>query len=111
MTHFQDLESLAFGTDPKSCLQLWQTNTHGQRERFALGVNLNEKGGCVASLTLRGLPVPQDLLPGDKIARLWASLVVQWLRIRLPMQGTRVRALVREDPTCRGAARPVRPNY
>ena len=40
-----------------------------------------------------------------------ASLVVQWLRIRLPMQGTRVRALVREDPTCCGAARPVRHNY
>ena len=35
-----------------------------------------------------------------------ASLVAQWLRIRLPMQGTRVRALVQEDPTCRGAARP-----
>ena len=29
-----------------------------------------------------------------------ASLVVQWLRICLPMQGTRVQALVREDPTC-----------
>ena len=28
-----------------------------------------------------------------------ASLVVQWLRICLPMQGTRVRALVWEDPT------------
>ena len=28
-----------------------------------------------------------------------ASLVAQWLRVRLPMQGTRVRALVREDPT------------
>ena len=27
-------------------------------------------------------------------------LVAQWLRIHLPMQGTRVRALVREDPTC-----------
>ena len=39
------------------------------------------------------------------------SLVVQWLRIRLPMQGTRVRALVREDPTCRGAAKPVCHNY
>ena len=26
--------------------------------------------------------------------------MVQWLRIRLPMQGTRVRALVREDCTC-----------
>ena len=27
------------------------------------------------------------------------------------MQGTRVRALVREDPTCRRATRPVRHNY
>ena len=27
------------------------------------------------------------------------------------MQGTRVRALVREDPTCRGAAKPVHHNY
>ena len=27
-----------------------------------------------------------------------ASLVVQWLRIRLPIQGTQVRSLVREDP-------------
>ena len=42
---------------------------------------------------------------------LGASLVAQWLRIRLPMQGTRVRALVREDPTCRGATKPMRHNY
>ena len=41
----------------------------------------------------------------------WASLVVQWLRICLLMQGTRVRALVWEDPTCRGAAGPVSHNY
>ena len=27
------------------------------------------------------------------------------------MQGTRVRALVREDPTCCGAAKPVLQNY
>ena len=27
------------------------------------------------------------------------------------MQGTRVRALVWEDPTCRGATKPVRQNY
>ena len=39
------------------------------------------------------------------------SLVAQWLRIRLPMQGTQVQALVREDPTCRGATKPVRHNY
>ena len=37
----------------------------------------------------------------------WASLVAQWLRICLLMQETRVRALVWEDPTCRGAAGPV----
>ena len=29
----------------------------------------------------------------------------------LPMQGTQVRALVREDPTCHGAAKPMRHNY
>ena len=40
-----------------------------------------------------------------------ASLVAQWLRIRLPMQGTRVQVLVREDPTCHGATKPVRHNY
>ena len=40
-----------------------------------------------------------------------ASLVVQWLRIRLPMQGTRVQALVQEVPTRRGAMKPVRHNY
>ena len=38
-------------------------------------------------------------------------LVVQWLRIHLPMQGTQVLALVREDPTCHGAAKPVCHNY
>ena len=39
------------------------------------------------------------------------SLVVQWLRIRLPMQGTEVRALVREDPTCHGATKSACHNY
>ena len=34
-----------------------------------------------------------------------------WLRICLPMQGTRFRFLVWEDPTCRGATEPVRHNY
>ena len=40
-----------------------------------------------------------------------ASLVVQWLRVCLLMQGTRVRALVWEDPTCHGATGPVSHNY
>ena len=65
---------------------------------------------------------PQKMLSDDigleihivlflRITYFRASLVAQWLRIRLPMQGTRVRALVREDPTCRGATKPVRHNY
>ena len=40
-----------------------------------------------------------------------ASLVAQCLRIRLPVQETRIQALVQEDPTCRGATKPVRHNY
>ena len=55
-----------------------------------------------------------DFLKSNGIFKkaIWgASLVVQWLRICLPMQGTRVRALVWEDPTCRGATRPVSHNY
>ena len=40
-----------------------------------------------------------------------ASLVAQWLGICLLMQGTRVRALAWEDPTCRGTTRPVSHNY
>ena len=40
-----------------------------------------------------------------------ASLVAQWLRICLPVQGTRVQTLVQEDPTCRGGTKPMRHNY
>ena len=34
-----------------------------------------------------------------------------WFGVHLPMQGTRVRALVQEDPTCHGATKPVSHNY
>ena len=37
-------------------------------------------------------------------------LVVQWLRISLPVHRTRVRSLVWKYPTCCGAAKPVRHN-
>ena len=40
-----------------------------------------------------------------------SSLVVQWLRVCLPIQGTQVQPLVQEDPTCRVAAEPVCHNY
>ena len=40
-----------------------------------------------------------------------ASLVAHWLRIPLPMQGTRVGALLQEDPTCWGTTKPMCHNY
>ena len=49
--------------------------------------------------------------PGALKEKERASLVAKWLRIHLPMQGTRVRALVREDPMCCGATKPVCHNY
>ena len=39
------------------------------------------------------------------------SLVAQWLRIHLLMQGTRVWSLVWEDPICHGATKPMSRNF
>ena len=47
----------------------------------------------------------------SKTSQRGTSLVAQWLRIHLPMQGTWVRALVQEDFTCRGATKPVCHDY
>ena len=47
----------------------------------------------------------------DKRHKTGTSLVAQWLRIHLPVQGTWIRALVWEDPTCRGVTKPVSHNY
>ena len=46
--------------------------------------------------------------------RIWVTgtlLVVQWLGIHLPMQGTWVQYLVWDDPTCGKATKPVSHNY
>ena len=42
-----------------------------------------------------------------KINPSWTSLVGQWLRVWLPMQGTGVLSLVEEDSTCLGTTKPV----
>ena len=39
------------------------------------------------------------------------SLVVHWIRIHLPIQGTQVWSLIREDSTCFGATKPVCHKY
>ena len=55
----------------------------------------------------RGLGPLRNL---TKNPQMWTSLVVQWLRIRLPMQGTWVQSLGQEDPTCRRATKPTSHN-
>ena len=69
---------------------------------------------CLYTLTLHLLSrviINSNAFYFQKCTVYRTSLVAQWLRIHLPMQGTQVRALVREDPTCRRAAKPVRHNY
>ena len=46
-----------------------------------------------------------------KISSSRISLVIQWLRIYLPMQGVWVLSLVCEDPTCCRATKPMYRNY
>ena len=59
---------------------------------------------CYSSLNRLGHWVSQMSFHGT-------SLVAQWLRICLPVQGTQVRSLVQEDPTCCRATKPVSHNY
>ena len=50
-------------------------------------------------------------LKGELKGNLWTSLVAQWLRIHLSMQGSQVQSQVQEDPICRRATKPVCHNY
>ena len=66
------------------------------------------------SQLMSNIPIRREILTIIELLQLThtgTSLVAQWLRIRLPMQGTRVRALVQEDPTCHGATKPMHHNY
>ena len=76
---------------------------------------LRARKSSFSDYLLNNSHVPGTMLragdPVMKKATIRASLVAQWLRVCLLMQGTRVRALVWEDPTCRGATRPVSHNY
>ena len=46
-----------------------------------------------------------------KLTHVETSLVVQWLRIHLPVQGMWVQSHIWEDPTCHGTTKPVHLNY
>ena len=89
----------------------------GTFEKSSLSISqlLVSVSTCSSSCILE-LPKEYDFLRCPlkslkKTSKPGTSLVAQWLRIRLPMQGTRVWALVWEDPICRRAAKPARHNY
>ena len=71
-------------------------------------LNNNRKNICIKMLCYSHIMEYCAVIKNDDVG---ASLVAQWLRICLLMQGTWVRALVWEDPTCRGATRPMSHNY
>ena len=62
--------------------------------------------GCWQTQTSSG----KESDPTSKLC-MSTSLMVQWIRICLPMQGTQVRSLIQEDPPCRGTVKPVCNSY
>ena len=54
------------------------------------------------------MTLPED---NESNSAIWTSLVVQWLRILLPMQRTQVRSLFQEDSTGHRTTKPVHHNY
>ena len=96
---------------------LWQARNEWVNEQINELANtqmhayLHECGGAQYATYLKYIVCPRHHARRSKCRdNSWTYLVVQWLRIRLPMQGTRVRSLVREDPTCHGATKPARHN-
>ena len=84
---------------------LAEVSDHKKRQRgpaliFIFIVNLTEawgSEGIACGCSTKSLKLNEN----------WASLVVYWLRIRLPVRGTQFQYLVWEDPPCRGAAKPM----
>ena len=66
---------------------------------------------CISNLLGKGISSVSVQQAYLRVSWKGTSVVAQWLRTHLPMQGTRVRALIWEDPTCRGATKPVHHNY
>ena len=90
-------------TDITNAMRMWSDrNSHSLLVGMQNGAATLEDSLAVSSRTKHTLTL-QNSNHG-------ASLVAQWLRICLPMQRIRVRALVWEDPICRGATGPVSHN-
>ena len=88
----------------------WRTLSLGESTSLLGTLFFVPKGDIPSSIKVTCGKCHPKKWPG-KERQVQASLVAQWLRIHLSMQGTRVWALVREDPTCCGTTKPVYHNY
>ena len=106
VTSWSQKKGLSLGSSIS--LNLWEIKTHDSIQDTEMSGNRH-----VIQSHNKEDPIPYSCpyMLVIKNASLGASLVAQWLRVCLPMQGTRVRALVWEDPMCRGATGPVSHNY
>ena len=108
-------------SDIVASIKKWFPSTFPQRPKQLIqGTELSRKGNPNLIRTFaRGLN-SQWHLDTQSASSDWStqlkhdqgtSLVVQWLRICLPMQGTQVQSLVGEDSTWFRATKPVHHNY
>ena len=86
-----------------------------QKSPPPIRIDDRRKVGRPHSASIGGVLAPSQILSTLLFClfkkKLRASLVVQWWRIPIVMQGTQVRSLAREDPTPLRAAMPTGHNY
>ena len=89
----------------------------GDRARNLWGLHKLQLVSALSEIIRHPVGVHRDLPGVENTTHLvskilcGASLVVQWLRIHLPMQGMQVRSPVWEEPTYLGAAKPTPHSY
>ena len=106
---------------PTGTRSFWRSGSWDRVSLGDYGIHDGMNLGALLPVGQNSSSLPLPLLPlstptlvclflkthANKNLRGWTSLVVQWLRICLPMQGPQVWSLVWEDPTCCGATKPV----
>ena len=100
-----------------SCLEnstdrgAWQATVSGVAKSQ---MQLNTQAGVEWAFTHYDVSLGNETIAKENTMRRWrqrTSLMVQCLRIHLPMQGTPVSPLVEEDSTCYRATKPACHNY
>ena len=109
-SHYHGLSCCEAQAPDAQAQQLWLTGLIAPRHVGSSQTRARTRVTCIGRQILNHCATREALI-STLLKQVGASLVAQWLRIRQPMQGTRVRALIWEDPTCCGTTGPVSHNY